>query len=46
VFVLSLSSFIHILFRKLTGATFPDPKEAGIGKQIALASDYNAQTTN
>jgi hypothetical protein len=30
VFVLSPSSFFILLFEKLAGATFPDPKEAGI----------------
>jgi hypothetical protein len=31
------------LFRKLTNATCSDPKEAGIEKHIAMASDYTAQ---
>jgi hypothetical protein len=31
------------MFRKLTGATCADPKEAGFGEQKAMASDYDVQ---
>jgi hypothetical protein len=42
VFVLSPSSLFHIIVKKTSCATFPDPKEAGI-KQIAMTSDCYAQ---
>jgi hypothetical protein len=35
--------FFIVYLRKLAGATCADPKEAGIGKQIAMASNCNAQ---
>jgi hypothetical protein len=34
VFVLRSSSFIYIIDWKLAGATFPDPKEAGIENKL------------
>jgi hypothetical protein len=37
-----LSIFI-LLCKKLTGAICADQKEADIGQQMAMASNYNAQ---
>jgi hypothetical protein len=36
-------SLLITLFKKITDATCTDHKEAGIGQQMAMASDYNAQ---